>query len=409
VEALTRSAKRVSPWLPWLGVAAALSVTWTAMHPDDIDLAPSEAAAGGGVLMLYVAVMWGRWRALLHGAIVALFGVVGWVGARLSTGWLPTLQDTIGAGGVALVPFLFYRRWRAPIDDRDDDETRMSGELARLGLVYLLLTPTALTLAITTISLLPRAWDAPALAIDVAFPVHAFHVGRWLERWPALRWPASVAYEWIFRIIPLVVALRLRLSKPQATDFLVVCIVVCLLGQLGYFLTPIVGPAFAFERDFPDTMPNLAHIPMKALPVPPFLRNGMPSLHTAWALVLLWNLRPFALPIRALGVAMLVFTIVATLGFGQHYVIDLVAAVPYAVLSQTIGTIVPANRRTLRLAIAATCALLTLAWVLAPRFAWGIAGRAPAVVVAAAIVTVVASLVCARRLARAGDPDPTTA
>ena len=34
------------------------------------------------------------------------------------------------------------------------------------------------------------------------------------------------------------------------------------------------------------------------------------------------------------GVLVLLLTVVSTLGFGQHYVIDLVAAVPYAAAAQ---------------------------------------------------------------------------
>jgi hypothetical protein len=268
----------------------------------------------------------------------------------------------------------------------------MDGLVARLATAYLLLAPTVIIVAGSTVDLLPNAWDAPALAIDSAFPIHAFHVGRWLERWPSMRMPAHLAYDWIFRLVPALVALRLRLVRPQATDFLVVCIVVCFLGQLGYYVTPIVGPGFAFARGFPDRIPDLTRLPMTALPVPSFLRNGMPSLHMAWALVLVWSTRPFAWPLRALGALVVVLTIVATLGFGEHYVIDLVAAVPYAVVAQTIGTLVPHSKRSGRLALLLVCSALTLAWVVAPHVAWRVAGKAPLAIVVAAALTVVIAL-----------------
>jgi len=77
-------------------------------------------------------------------------------------------------------------------------------------------------------------------------------------------------------------------------------------GLICYFLFPAVGPIW--------------------VGYPGALRNCMPSLHLTWALLLLIYSNKFV------RVPMLIFaflTAVATLGLGEHYAIDLVAAIPF--------------------------------------------------------------------------------
>src|SRR5207237_6690467 len=54
----------------------------------------------------------------------------------------------------------------------------------------------------------------------------------------------------------------------------------------------------------------------------------VPSMHVTWALLMWWN--SHRLWTRIWSGAFLVFTILATLGLGQHYGVDLVVAVPFA-------------------------------------------------------------------------------
>jgi hypothetical protein len=62
-------------------------------------------------------------------------------------------------------------------------------------------------------------------------------------------------------------------------------------------------------------------------------RNGMPSMHTAWALAVFIHSRGGPRWLRSSGTFWLVCTIAATLGFGYHYGVDLVAG---AVLCLTV-------------------------------------------------------------------------
>jgi membrane-associated phospholipid phosphatase len=79
-----------------------------------------------------------------------------------------------------------------------------------------------------------------------------------------------------------------------------------LFAPIFYMIFPAVGPAWVGVADAP--------------------RNCVPSLHLTWALLLILYI-PARL--RPLAIIFAVLTACATLGLGQHYIIDLIAAVPY--------------------------------------------------------------------------------
>ncbi|MFD4368565.1 DUF5933 domain-containing protein [Rhodococcus sp. NPDC058521] len=115
-----------------------------------------------------------------------------------------------------------------------------------------------------------------------------------------------------------------------------------LVGPLFYVLFPVVGPIFAFGPDgqgfqVSDYWPNLVPTPdLSPHPIPfdqVTPRNCMPSLHTAWALALFIHSRHGHWAVRAGGTFWLVCTLIATLGFGYHYGVDLVVG---AVLTLTL-------------------------------------------------------------------------
>ncbi|MFC5850618.1 phosphatase PAP2 family protein [Streptomyces chlorus] len=111
-----------------------------------------------------------------------------------------------------------------------------------------------------------------------------------------------------------------------------------LLGPAIYMIFPVVGPVYAYGADggpwaaanlWPDTLPpiNTPH-PMPFDEITP--RNCMPSLHTAWAVTLFIHSRKGSRTMRYAGTFWLVGTLGATLGFGYHYGVDLVAGVVFA-------------------------------------------------------------------------------
>lgn len=61
-------------------------------------------------------------------------------------------------------------------------------------------------------------------------------------------------------------------------------------------------------------------------------RNCMPSMHLTWALLIAWNARSWRL--RTVLWPYVVIVAIATLASGEHYLVDLLAAIPYTVVIQ---------------------------------------------------------------------------
>ncbi|WP_053747490.1 phosphatase PAP2 family protein [Streptomyces sp. MMG1533] len=129
-------------------------------------------------------------------------------------------------------------------------------------------------------------------------------------------------------------------------------LVIGLLGPAIYMIYPVVGPIFAYGTGaehwatvslwaktppteqwavanlWPSTPPpiNTPH-PMPFDEITP--RNCMPSLHTAWATAIFIHSRKGPRILRFAGTFWLIATLTATLGFGWHYGVDLIAGVVF--------------------------------------------------------------------------------
>ncbi|MEV1021020.1 phosphatase PAP2 family protein [Streptomyces sp. NPDC050264] len=121
-------------------------------------------------------------------------------------------------------------------------------------------------------------------------------------------------------------------------------LVIGLLGPAVYMLFPVVGPVFAYGADggswaVANLWPNTPQMIGSPHPVPfdeitP--RNCMPSLHTAWATTIFIHSRKGSRLLRFAGAFWLVATLAATLGFGYHYGVDLVAGVVFAITVEAV-------------------------------------------------------------------------
>ncbi|MGC9378348.1 phosphatase PAP2 family protein [Streptomyces sp. MH13] len=121
-------------------------------------------------------------------------------------------------------------------------------------------------------------------------------------------------------------------------------LVIGLLGPAVYMIYPVVGPVFTYGTGAFGTggeqwaMADLwPHTPPPVSPPHPWTydgvtpRNCMPSLHTAWATAIFIHSRRAPRVLRFAGTFWLIATLGATLGFGYHYGIDILAGVVFAV------------------------------------------------------------------------------
>jgi hypothetical protein len=135
-------------------------------------------------------------------------------------------------------------------------------------------------------------------------------------------------------------------------------------------------------------------------------RNAMPSLHMAWALLLWCSCRPFSSLSRGFALAYVVLTVVATLGTGEHYLADLVVALPFSVAVQALWT---PSRNVVRYAVLAAGTSLMLMWLLALRYGTEIFLLTPVIPWGCVIVSTAISLTLERFLYFSQPSHPTAA
>jgi len=243
----------------------------------------------------------------------------------------------------------------------------------------------------------PKTYDLYLYAADGAFGFQpSFFFGRAMAVSHTLRIACVLAYL----LLPLVMAFVYAVCLPSQAerpswDFISLLMLAGAGGWALYNLVPATGPIYVFGRSFPyQPLPYhlLAKLVVEKIPVPGSApRNAIPSLHLAWALLLYWNTEGRSGALRGFLAIYLALTVVSTLGTGEHYFVDLLAAVPFALSVQ--AALSPGGRAALsRRIIAANCGLgLTLGWLLLVRYGiklmlispavpWGLAGLSCAVV-----------------------------
>ena len=201
----------------------------------------------------------------------------------------------------------------------------------------------------------------------------SFLMGRAMAASSLLRVACLLTYISLPFVMALVYALRLpKGTERPSWDIITLFLLAGLGGWALYNVVPATGPVYVFADSFP-----VRSLPYKALPrlflelVPVssgIPRNAIPSLHMAWAMLLYWNTKGLARGLRLFVALYAVMTVVSTLGTGEHYFVDLVAGVPFALAVQAVVS--PDSRETFsRRAVAAGAGLtLTMAWLLLVRF-----------------------------------------
>jgi hypothetical protein len=192
---------------------------------------------------------------------------------------------TAGAGSLLLALFAIFR-------------PRVREQLIFLGFAipFATIVCAVATHAITSIT--PHTDDAILSRMDGGLSVSIYH---WTLQHPAIYHPLGIAYIGL----PLFTALVLGLTQERMACFRSF-LLAGIFAPVFYYLVPAIGPAAYGLQGTP--------------------RNCFPSLHLTWALQLVLYTRSHLSWIASVYVLIM---IAATLGLGEHYIIDLVAAIPY--------------------------------------------------------------------------------
>jgi hypothetical protein len=150
--------------------------------------------------------------------------------------------------------------------------------------------------------------------------------------WRSVPWIATAsgtAYQGLLIFPPLFRGWALFRGQRSGVNAMHAFAAAGIVGFILYQACPAEGPVYSFGTRFPDHLPDWRDVSLA-----PYLstgvHNAIPSMHMTWALLVLWSafeLGPLAIAIAG---AFAGFTALATLGTGEHYLVDLVVAVPLA-------------------------------------------------------------------------------
>lgn len=327
--------------------------------------------AGAGVIFLE------NWRSrrdwLAAAALAALLGAVYKVsGAPVypAFGWQVLFPAALY--GVASLVVLFYR-----VSGTDGPEYRRLATLLRGAALIpaLCLGSTAAVLA--DLLLTPRTYDRFLYVFDrnLGFDP-SFLMGIAFRNHLTFQFAAGVVYNLLPVNLCLLCALWLRRRPAGAPDVRLVFAALGIVGFALYQLCPAAGPKYLFGAAFPDHPPLVSALAIETVGIPHAARNAMPSLHVAWCLLVVYNSRWYSSwLLRIYAAVSLALTAAATLGLGEHYLVDLIVAVPLSVAIQ-IGCAVNGYRSprawaSLALTVAWLVVLRTgLAWHAQPLASW---------------------------------------
>ena len=214
----------------------------------------------------------------------------------------------------------------------------------------------------------PMKFDYFLYVVDVNLGVSAFSVARLFTDWQGYILYAIYQSLTVFMILWYGLNLTRRDGRPN--KLLIAYVVGYLIGPCLYMLLPARGPRHAFGSAFPMGNPDVSPALVQLSGWP----NAIPSLHVSTALLFVL----FAGKNRVLRVVAWIYlagTVAATLAF-EHYLIDLIVAVPFAYFVTRI-----AEGKT---AQALGNLAVVLAWLLTIRF------RTPALVMYPAVLRVLA-------------------
>jgi hypothetical protein len=183
----------------------------------------------------------------------------------------------------------------------------------------------------------PKVLDLYLYSFDSSLhaPI-AFWMGQLYAKWKALGDVSFVFYVGLPFSLAIVYAGQASRLRGKAIPIFVAFLLMGPIGGIFYNLFPALGPVHLFGDRFPwqplatDQARRLFLEPVAI----PGLRNAIPSLHMGWTLMSWWYSRGLSVYERAIAMLFVLFTIVATMGTGEHYFIDLVVAFPFVLFLQ---------------------------------------------------------------------------
>ncbi|MEV7190196.1 phosphatase PAP2 family protein [Streptomyces sp. NPDC093510] len=307
----------------------------------EVALPPKPGPLYGGLALMMVVLTW-RQRFIAAGVAIgvdAVFVLVRWaVDADVPEG------QFFGNGALwAMLGCAVFALTR-----RTGRERVLLLKGVGLGLLLVAGRKTGDTWLLITAKTRPTVLDPYVAVADHALGNPSWVAGRLLDAsGPVVRHVTDLVYAQLAVAAVVVALYQLRNVAADGRfprhHLVRTFLLIGLVGPAFYMLFPVVGPIFAYGPGtsgtgglqwavadlWPHTPPQIAapH-PVPYDGITP--RNCMPSLHTAWATAIFIHSRKGPRLLRYAGTFWLVATLSATLGFGYHYGVDLIAGVVFS-------------------------------------------------------------------------------
>lgn len=247
---------------------------------------------------------------------------------------------------------------------------------------------------------LPRTLDADIARLDEAFGAQpSALMAIAFRKLPVLGTASLIVYTFVQLPITIVAAYQWKRKAADELSVLPAFMIGSIIGFTCYWLAPAIGPKVYFSGQFPllhATPSYLDQLPLYDFN-PHHPRNDMPSMHFSWAVMTFLFTRGFPLVGRVYAALFVFFTFCATIGLGEHYLMDLIVGTSLVLMVRGLTAARLSWRGADRLrAISIGFAMLS-AWIAAIRCETPIA--APLTVLFS-IATVATAIVFERALAR---------
>jgi len=157
-----------------------------------------------------------------------------------------------------------------------------------------------------------RILDANLRAADLRLGLDGFAVARWTTSHAHTQACLTIVYD----TMPFVMAAAWAASRSRR--LVRAAVLGALVAPICYALFPAVGPRYAF--------PSWPAAGSVALTAAAGARNCMPSMHWTWSTLCAYNAPPRWRVFFAIYAALTTMAVLAT---GEHYAVDVLAALPF--------------------------------------------------------------------------------
>jgi hypothetical protein len=300
--------------------------------------------------------------ALVLGATTALLAVVDF---RL-LGYTPRIMAWFSFAGLSSLLLLALRSVWA-----EGDRRKLLLFAFVPSLLFVASEWFASTMLDWTEKLHPRTLDLFLYSFDGSLRVQlSFLMGQAFQLWPWFKFFGTIFYISLPIPIALVYSGQLLRVREKAISAMAAFLFTGPVGILFYNIFPAMGPIHLVHGSFP-WHPLPADMLRRVLLEPVALhgpRNAIPSLHMGWVLLAWRYSHGLSWWERGITFLFVAFTVCGTMGTGEHYFVDLVAAYPFALLMQTLCAWPLWRKDSGRLLALLFGLLTTLGWLMTLRF-----------------------------------------